>query len=166
MKIKNVLIVLIMIGVVSHLSAQEKKISILPTIGVSKQLLNEGTAYHLGVNPSYRFSEKFSGEAQISYLYFQNDGSFLSGNTGFENMVNALIGGRFYLNAEDKKTRFFLNVLAGINYTKEELNSGVENDGEFNVGYSVGSFIDFNKIVIGLTFDAPQNIVLKLGYSL
>ncbi|MEZ4983606.1 MAG: hypothetical protein R2795_00970 [Saprospiraceae bacterium] len=161
---KNLLICLIIVGFVIHTNAQDQKISTLATVGVTSPILDSGLGFHVGINPSFRVSEKFSGEGQISYMYTRIKSSFLSGDTGFVSTVNTLVGGRYYLSTEDKETRFFLNFLIGINYINEEEN-GIEKDGELNVGLSAGSFVDFNGIIIGLTYDTPQNMVLKVGYS-
>lgn len=161
---KKLLIFLIMVGFVIHTKAQDRKFSTLTTIGITAPILDNGIGFHLGLNPYLRITERLSAEGQISYIYTKTSSSFLSGNTGSINSINTLVGGRFYLNSEDKKTRFFFNLLAGLNYRKEEEND-IAKDAELNLGFSGGLFMDLSKITLGLTYDTPQNLVLKLGYS-
>lgn len=161
---KNLLIFLITVSFINHINAQDRQFSTLTTIGVTSPILDDGIGVHLGVNPHLRLTEKLSVEGQISYIYTKIGSSFLSGNTGSLNSINTLVGGRFYLNSEDKNTRFFFNLLAGLNYKKEEENS-IAKDAEFNLGFSGGLFLGINKITLGLTYDTPQNLILKLGYS-
>ena len=161
---KKLLIFLIAVGFVNHTKAQDRKISTLTTIGITSPILDNGIGFHSGLNPHLWLTERFSLEGQISYIYTKISSSFLSGNTGSINSVNTLLGGRFYLNSEDKNTRFFFNLLTGLNYRKEEVNS-IAKEAELNIGFSGGLFMDLSKITIGLTYDTPQNLILKLGYS-
>lgn len=161
---KKLMIFLIMVGFFNHTKAQEQKFSTLTTIGITSPILDNGIGFHVGLNPHLRLTERLSAEGQISYIYTKISSSFLSGNTGSINSINTLVGGRLYLNSEDKNTRFSFNVLAGLNYIKEEEN-GIAKDTELNLGFSGGLFMDLSKITLGLTYDTPQNLVLKLGYS-
>lgn len=143
--------------------AQKSNFSTLPTIGVTTRILDNGLGYHIGINPSYLLSPKVSIEGQVSYLYTKITSSFLSGKERKSQSINTLAGGRLYLNSEKRINRFYLNLLIGLNYNKEEFNN-VKQSGEFGVGLSGGGFLEFNKFVVGLSYDTPQNLVLKAGY--
>ena len=161
---KFLYLLLVLFLLTNHLNAQDDRFSILPTIGITRPILDNGLGFHIGVNPSIRLTKWLSGEVQISYVYTRINSSFLSGNEGIVNSVNTLIGGRFYLNSEDKKTRFFFNLLTGLNYNKEEENN-ISSEGKFQLGFSGGAFVDINRIIVGVSYDTPQNLSLKLGYS-
>ena len=156
-----VLLMILYFGRITY--AQKSHFSTLSTIGVTTRLLDSGLGYHMGMNPTYLLSSKVSIEGQISYLYTKITSSFLSGKERKSQSINTLAGGRFYLNSEERTNRFYLNLLIGLNYNKEEFNN-VKQSGEFGVGLSGGGFFEFNKFVIGLSYDTPQNLVLKAGY--
>lgn len=149
----------------SLLNAQSNNFSTLATIGINTPILDNGVGYHIGINPSYLLSNSFSAEGQLSYLTTQINGSFLSGNDGKSNAVNALVGGRLYLTSAANPNRFYLNLLLGLSYNKEEINS-VTQEGMINPGFSAGAFVELKKLVIGLSFDTPQNLGIKVGYVL
>lgn len=147
----------------NHLNAQVDKFSIEPTIGLTTPILDNGLGFHIGINPSVRLTQKLSAEGQISYIHGRAN-SFLSGNVNVVNSVNTLLGGRFYLNSEDKKTRFFFNLLTGLNYNNEKKNN-TSSEGEFQLGFAGGAYININRVIIGVSYDTPQNLILKLGFS-
>ena len=143
-------------------TAQEDRFSTSATIGVTSPILDSGIGFHIGMNPSYSLSSLFSLEGQVSYLYTKTSSSFLSGNKKLSNSINTLAGGRLYLNSEERTNRFYVNLLFGVNYNKEGLN-GIKRDGEINAGFSSGAFFELNKFLIGLSYDTPQNLILKVG---
>lgn len=147
----------------NHLNAQVDKFSIEPTIGLTTPILDNGLGFHIGINPSVRLTQKLSAEGQISYIHGRAN-SFLSGNVNVINSINTLLGGRFYLNSEDKKTRFFFNLLTGLNYNNEKKNN-TSSEGEFQLGFAGGAYINISRIIIGVSYDTPQNLILKLGFS-
>lgn len=147
-----------------HSHAQEKNFNLLPTIGATTPLLDNGVGYHLGLNPSFRLLKKLSIEGQISYAVTSVSGTFISGDTGSVKSFNALIGIRQYLNSSDAKTRFFMSHLVGINVMGQTINS-VATPRDSSFGFSIGAFLEFNSLVAGLAFEAPDNWVFKLGYS-
>ncbi len=151
---------IISFGVISN--AQKSNFMTSSTIGVASPILDGGIGLHIGINPSYSLSNKFSLEGQVSYFHTKISSSFLSGNTGSVNSINTLAGGRLYLNSEERTNRFYLNLLVGGNYYKEKRN-GFKKDGEINVGFSTGAFFELNKFLIGLSYDTPQNLILKIG---
>ena len=144
-------------------AAQKGSFTTTSTIGLATPILDSGIGLHLGINPSYVLSPHFSIEGQISYASTKIRSSFLSGAEGHSNSVNTLAGGRLYLSSIEKKNRFYVNALIGLNYNKEEKN-GLKRDGEFNVGSSIGAYLELNKFLLGLSFETPENLVLKVGY--
>ena len=66
--------------------------------------------------------------------------------------------------SEEKKTRLYINTLLGLSYTQETINNIVRN-GDLNIGFSGGVFIDRSNLVVGVSFDALQFPILKLGYT-
>ncbi len=132
------------------------------TFGLTIPLEDNGIGFHIGVNPSYRIAPFFSVEGQISYLYTKISLSF-SGREGVNNAMNILAGGRVYVIPESRRTRVYLNLLAGGNWSKDSV-TGVETYGEFGFGFSGGGYVEINRFLAGLSYDTPQNLVLKVGY--
>lgn len=161
---KKLYLLLLLVLLVFHANAQENRFSLMPTIGLTSTILDNGLGIHLGVNPSIRLTERISAEGQISYSFINISSSFISGNVGTVQSINTLAGGRFYFSAEDKNTRVFINLMSGLNYLREKENDLVK-DGEFNLGFTAGAFVEVKNITIGLSFESPQNIALKLGHS-
>ncbi len=104
-----------------------------------------------------------SVEGQLSYIHTDISGAFISGGEEKVNAGNALVGGRLYFTAREKKLRPYLNLLLGGNYTQENQDGG-ETTANFGPGFSVGGFLEMQKLLIGLSIDSPQNIVLKAGF--
>ena len=99
----------------------------------------------------------------MSHIYTNIGSYFLSGDYGRSNDVNLLAGGRFYLNSSENKNRFFINLLFGLNYERDDrLDREIRE--EYRLGFSAGGYYRFKKINIGLTYDS-HHIVLKFGYS-
>ena len=161
---KSLYLILISFLSTYHLHAQDNKFSILPTIGITSPFLDNGLGFHIGINPSIRLTERFSAEGQVSYIYNKISSSFISADKYLSHSVNTLLGGRFYLNSEDKKARLFINLLTSLNYNKEEVSS-MSSEDRFRLGFSTGAFVDFNNIVIGVSYDTPANLIIKAGYS-
>ena len=157
------LILLLFFGLINNSIAQEKSFEKLVTIGISQPILNNGTGFHVGFNPSFELTNSFSLEGQLSHIYTNIDSYFLSGDYGRSNDVNILAGGRFYLNSSENKNRFFINLLLGLNYERDD-RLGREIREEYRLGFSVGGYYRFKKINFGLSYDS-HHIVLKCGYS-
>ena len=153
----------IITSLVYGISAQEKEWEKLVSIGISQPILNNGTGLHIGFNPSLTITPKFSTEAQISFIYTEINNYFISGGTGNENAANVLAGGRFYINSSENKNRFFVNLLVGLNYNRDK-KIGREIREESGLGFSIGSYYNFKKANIGITYDT-HHMVLKFGYS-
>tara|TARA_Y100001954_G_scaffold208920_1_gene233626 strand:+ start:106 stop:597 length:492 start_codon:yes stop_codon:yes gene_type:complete len=160
---KLILLLLLFFGLINNSIAQEKSFEKLVTIGISQPILNNGTGFHIGFNPSFELTNSFSLEGQLSHIYTNIDSYFLSGDYGRSNDVNLLAGGRFYLNSSENKNRFFVNLLLGLNYERDDrLDREIRE--EYRLGFSVGGYYRFKKINFGLTYDS-HHIVLKCGYS-
>ncbi len=161
---KKLILIFLLLTSISTTYAQEKPLSILGFGGIGGPLLDSGISYYAGLNPSYRLSQRFSLEGQLSYLFTNINSTFLSGNMGTSNTINTVVGGRLYLMSEEKKTRLYINTLLGLSYTQETINNIVRN-GDLNIGFSGGVFIDRSNLVVGVSFDALQFPILKLGYT-
>ena len=160
---KKLILLLLFFGLINNSIAQEKSFEKLVTIGISQPILNNGTGFHVGFNPSFELTNSFSLEGQLSHIYTNIDSYFLSGDYGRSNDVNLLAGGRFYLNSSENKNRFFVNLLLGLNYERDDrLDREIRE--EYRLGFSVGGYYRFKKINFGLTYDS-HHIVLKCGYS-
>ncbi|MEM6343901.1 MAG: outer membrane beta-barrel protein [Bacteroidota bacterium] len=144
--------------------AQNRDLSLTLSLGIGTPLLDNGPSFHLGLNPTYKLAPIFSLEGQISYIRTQINGSFLSGRTGNSNTLNLLAGGRLYLLSEGRNVRPYLNLLVGTVYEQEQLD-GTESS-QWGFGYSAGAYVEFNSLVVGLSLDAPQYLLLKVGYRL
>ena len=160
---KKLILLLLFFGLINNTIAQEKSFEKLVTIGISQPILNNGTGFHVGFNPSFELTNSFSLEGQLSHIYTNIDSYFLSGDYGRSNDVNLLAGGRFYLNSSENKNRFFINLLLGLNYERDD-RVDREIREEYRLGFSVGGYYRFKKINFGLTYDS-HHIVLKCGYS-
>ena len=160
---KKLILLLLFFGLINNSIAQEKSFEKLVTIGISQPILNNGTGFHVGFNPSFELTNSFSLEGQLSHIYTNIDSYFLSGDYGRSNDVNLLAGGRFYLNSSENKNRFFVNLLLGLNYERDD-RFDREIREEYRLGFSVGGYYRFKKINFGLTYDS-HHIVLKCGYS-
>ena len=160
---KKLILLLLFFGLINNSIAQEKSFEKLVTIGISQPILNNGTGFHVGFNPSFELTKSFSVEGQLSHIYTNIDSYFLSGDYGRSNDVNILAGGRFYLNSSENKNRFFINLLLGLNYERDDrLDREIRE--EYRLGFSAGGYYRFKKINFGLSYDSHL-IVLKCGYS-
>ena len=160
---KKLILLLLFFGLINNSIAQEKSFEKLVTIGISQPILNNGTGFHVGFNPSFELTKSFSLEGQLSHIYTNIDSYFLSGDYGRSNDVNLLAGGRFYLNSSENKNRFFINLLLGLNYERDD-RLGREIREEYRLGFAVGGYYRFKKTNFGLTYDT-HHIVFKFGYS-
>lgn len=153
----------LVIGFSPAVFAQKGHFSTNATVGVTTPILDNGIGVHLGVNPSYALFSHLSLEGQLSYIHTDISGAFISGGEEKVNAGNALVGGRLYFTAPEKKLRPYLNLLLGGNYTQEKREGG-ETTANFGPGFSVGGFFEIQRFLVGVTFDSPQNIILKAGY--
>ena len=160
---KKLILLLLFFGLITNIIGQEKSFEKLVTIGISQPILNNGKGFHIGFNPSFELTKSFSLDGQLSHIYTNIDSYFLSGDYGRSNDVNILAGGRFYLNSSENKNRFFINLLLGLNYERDDrLDREIRE--EYRLGFSAGGYYRFKKINFGLTYDT-QHSVLKCEYS-
>ena len=159
---KKITLLFLSFSLVNNIIAQNNSFEKLVTVGISQPILNNGTGFHFGFNPSFELTKSFSLDGQLSYIYTNIDSYFLSGDYGRSNDINLLIGSRFYLNSSENKNRFFINFLLGLNYEKDD-RLGREIREEYRLGFSIGGYYRFKKINFGLTYDS-HHIVLKCGY--
>jgi len=143
---------------------QDKKLDLLPSLGITKPILDNGLGVHIGVNPSYVLTNHLSTEGQLSYSYTKINGSFLSGNQGYFHSTNALVGARLYLNKVENTSRFYINALFGFNYLIENTN-GIQTESTL-FGHSIGGYFEHKKVVLGVTYDTYANLILRAGIKL
>ena len=159
---KKITLLLFSFSLINIIIAQNNSFEKLVTVGVSQPILNNGTGFHIGFNPSFELTKSFSLDGQLSHIYTNINSYFLSGDYGRSNDINLLIGSRFYLNSSENKNRFFINFLLGLNYERDD-RLGREISEEYRLGFSIGGYYRFKKINLGLTYDS-HHIVLKCGY--
>ena len=160
---KKIILYFLFLGLVNNIISQDKSFKKLVTIGVSQPILDNGKGVHVGFNPSFKLTKSISLESQFSYIYTNIDSYFLSGDYGQSSDVNLLCGGRFYLNSHENKNRFFINLLIGLNYERDD-RFGREIREEYSLGFALGGYYRIKKINFGLTYDT-HHIVFKCGYS-
>ena len=158
------IILCLLLGYSLSAHSQDRAFSTTLSLGIGSPLLDNGPSFHFGLNPNYQLAPIFSLEGQVSYIRTQINGSFLSGRTGNSNTLNLLGGGRLYLLSEGRKLRPYLNLLVGTVYEQEQLD-GTESS-QWGFGYSAGAYVEFNDLALGLSLDAPQYLLLKVGYRL
>ncbi len=156
-----IIILILLTG--SDLNAQNNSFAFSPNTGVSTPLLEEGIGFHIGLNPTYSLTQHLALEGQVSYVHTNIKSAFISGRSGSANSFNLLAGARFYLNSEDKKVRPYINLLLGGMYNDEE-KEGLNLEPEFGIGLSAGTFVEINKLIAGISYDTPGNIIFKVGY--
>lgn len=136
----------------------QKKFSFTPTIGLNIPILDNGTGFHIGLNPAYKVASHFAIESQLSIAVVQDGSTFLSGESDDQNNFNALLGGRFYILSDRKKVRPYFNLLLGGTF-----NSKADYQ-EYLFGVSTGLFVDLNRFLAGVSVETPGNIIIKVGY--
>ena len=156
--IKILSFTLFFLSLCSTTIAQKRNFSLTPTIGLSIPILDNGIGIHFGVNPAYAVSSRFSIESQLSYVAAKIDGQFISGEEGFQENFNALIGGRLYVRSDEKKIRPYFNLLLGGTLNRES------DYQEYIFGLSTGFFVDIKRFLIGLSVETPGYGILKVGY--
>ena len=159
---KKITLLLLSFSLINNTIAQNNSFEKLVTIGISRPILNNGTGFHFGFNPSLELTKSLYLEGQLSHIFTNIDSYFLSGDYGRSNDINLLIGSRFYLNSSENKNRFFINFLLGLNYERDD-RLGREIREEYRLGFSIGGYYRFKKINLGLTYDS-HHIVFKCGY--
>ena len=155
--------ILIALSIASH--AQDKKIAFSATTGLVISHTELGTEYqefdfggHIGFNLYSKKEKRFKTDLQSSLNVSgaqNSSSSFLS--------VNALYGGRYYIIDPEKPVTAFVNALVGGVYIYELGDDFI--DDRFGVGYSVGGFVDINRLMIGAAAESFHNFIFKVGYT-
>ncbi|MFY0594468.1 hypothetical protein [Roseivirga sp.] len=142
--------------------SQEKKTELSISTGYATKLsfdqnaVEEGNGFHLGVNLYKRGAERWSWDAQLSI-------NLIAPNPSRDELtINALYGVRYYFNKISSPTRIFFNVLGGVALRNEFADDFTET--LIDVGYSGGLFVERKQLLFGLSIDAPQNLIFKVGY--
>ena len=156
------LFILLVIAAAQLSYAQPKDFSNSITVGITTPILDEGAGIHVGVNPAVLFSHRFAFEGQISFMRTKIKSAVASGRMGRINSVNILFGPRLYLISREKPTRLYLNVLLGGNYNREQ-HERIQFENH-QLGFSVGAFLEVHQFLLGLSLDAPENLVVKAGF--
>ncbi len=135
---------------------------------------NPDLGFYVGYNKQFRLLPRFSWEAQaaLSYSQFDRDDNNFAHDGGNTTGVLIVVGPRLYLNKASKKTRLFINILAGPSFF---VNSEYRNDGVspeeylfeeniFGLGYSLGAYLEFkDRFLIGTAFETRTSQVVKIG---
>lgn len=145
--------------------AQKNNFSVTPSIGITTPVLDNGVGVLIGLNAAYRVSSFFSWEGQVSYLGTRVSSSFLTGKKGAEHATNVLAGGRLYLVPARRETRVYYNLLLGLNHAREKV-ANEPSRSELGGGISTGLYVEKKRLVLGLSYETPQNAVIRVGYSL
>ena len=161
---RNALLPLFLVLFAFNANAQDRTLSLMPTIGATATILDTGFGVHAGINPSLPLTERLSAEGQISYAYANVSASFLAGNKGQVHTAHALVGPRLYLSPAEHSTRVYINVLTGLNYTQADADNSAFAGGGYGLGLSGGAFLAFNRITVGLSYETRQHTVLKAGF--
>ncbi|RMG72612.1 MAG: hypothetical protein D6722_05155 [Bacteroidetes bacterium] len=160
----RILFVLPFFLILTCVQAQDRAFSTTLQAGLANPLLDNGIGFHVGVNPTYALEPVFSLEGQLSYAYTRVNSSFISGDQGHAHALNALAGGRLYIAPAHSQLRPYLSLLLGV-YRGQETINGVQETATWGLGFSGGAYFQWRRMVAGLSFDTPQNIILKVGYT-
>ncbi len=129
--------------------------SFTPTIGAGLQPAESGFGAYIGVYGSRPLGTHFAFDSQLSFIVIGDD-------NGTYSVLNALAGIRIYFNQEGAEPRIYFNALLGPSFEREARFDFIAHELEF--GYSGGLFAEIRRVVIGVSFDAPQSLLLKAGY--
>ena len=161
--LQGILLFILLVIVVKMTHGQNRQLIASATLGITSPILDNGLGFYLGINPYLLITPNLAMEGQVSYTKVKISGAFISGRSGFNTNLNTLIGTRLYLNSKEKKIRLYLNLLIGGAYNRMQLN-GLDPYKNFEMGYSIGSFVSFDKIIFGLSYE-NNNPILKIGYD-
>lgn len=161
-KIYKIVAVLCCLLAFGKVNAQEMDFT--GVAGVGTPLLDNGFGYHFAFNPSMPIQERLFADAQISFTNTNIGSTFLTGQRVREQVIGIYLGARYYLNTEEKETRYFVNLLFGRYFGREIDESSMTEDFS-SLGLTGGIYLQKKKIYIGLGFDPPQSVIFKLGYT-
>jgi hypothetical protein len=162
---KKLLTLLVLFAVIPCAQSQDRKLEFSPTTGLVMAYEEPGSGFeelgygvHFGVNIYSKRPKRLKTDLQISMNFTGKaigTGSILS--------VNALYGGRFYLTRPEQRTKVFVNALAGGAFIGESGDDFTEN--RFDLGYSLGSFVLIKRMLLGVSAESYNNVILKIGYT-
>ena len=145
-------------------NATAQGFSVAGTVGYAVPILDNGSGFHVGVNPFYDIGNYFAVEGQVSYARVEVNGGFLSGEQSIDKSFNVLAGPRLYFTSPARKVRPFINALFGLNsFNSERINrDDVQNS---MLGISVGAYANIRQFVVGLALETDGLVALKAGYA-
>lgn len=162
-KICLLIFILIFLGLT--IQAQDKKFEFSPNVGLVLNHEEIGLYFqdftyggHLGVNIYKARVKRFKSELQLSIA---SSGSGITSNNLIT--INGLYGGRYYILNPNKPTKVFVNILLGgafVNETGDDFTESL-----LYVGYSLGGYIDLNRLIVGASIESFNNIIFKIGYT-
>lgn len=161
---KGIVVILFLALVGTIANAQDNNFSNTLTIGIGLSAFDSGVSYHAGYNPCLSVSQDFAIEGQLSYAYTDVKSVFLAGGEGRAHSINFLLGGRMYLPSKHEKICYYINLMAGGLFSNRDSERQIETS-ELVSGFSGGIFANINQFVVGLSVDAPTNLILKVGYT-
>ena len=88
----------------------------------------------------------------------------MAGDNGVSHTFNILAGGRLYILSEKKKIRPYINLMTGVVIYNEEISNRTQDDYKTEIGLSLGAFVEITQFQIGLSYDSPYYMNLKIGY--
>lgn len=126
------------------------------TAGYAEQIasrIEESSGFHIGANMYKDNAEHLSYDAMLA----------LNVVDGTSNRIVplSLIGVRYYLTSNENQTRIFANALAGFALEVKQENG--DTNTRPDLGYSAGIFVEGSKLLLGISLENPEVIVLKLG---
>lgn len=147
---------------VHGLVAQYSKWSAVVTLGTVIPLLDSGVGFQLGVQPHYAIWRYLGVEGLLNFSRTNISGNFISGTKSNEMVINSMLGARLYLNAPEKRNRFFVNMLLGQSFYREQFRNG--EDRSFREwGLSTGLYFQPSRYILGLGMESPGYLFIKAG---
>jgi len=126
------------------------------TAGYAEQItsrIEDSKGFHIGANLYKDNAENLSYDAMLA----------LNVVDGSSNVIVplSLIGIRYYLTSNENQTRIFANALAG--FAMEVKQERGDTETKPDLGYSAGIFVEGKNLLLGVSIENPEVIVLKLG---
>jgi len=144
--------------------AQDSGIDLFVHGAITTPILDNGTGFSLGLNPSKDLNRFIKAEMQINYNYTTISSSFVSGRTGSVNSGNVLVGGRLSFMPSEKPNRIYVNALIGANLSRE-MKDGLETQDDLLFGLSSGVYVKLKQFAVGAGVEAPAYFFVRAGYT-
>lgn len=165
MKLSTWILSALLLGSVWSLPAQNADRSLAITLGLASPVLDNGLGPQIGLNPRIPLNDYLALGGQLSYQYLSIQGTFLAGNRGNEQVGQALAGLHLFLLPDRFRVRPYLAVLAGGAIFTENV-SGSAAASVVQVGYSLAAYADIDRWLVGIAYEGPGYLLLKVGYRL